>query len=234
MGCDFQIFGSQPNIEIQKRCILFLENLMTEFEKTKDGLYTLIDPEAPISNGTKIIREPKIVFKASSHLSELSKNYSISSSYIKGNLYGIIFIHTSVYSFHVVFDRELNGLLCSVTANDSIYGRLYSAYFGRQINKHDEYLYLLPGSCTRIPTGIVDLYVISEAIHILFVPNLEIRADYDVEICNRIFKEIKFADKLLKAKEEDLPKVITETIKHTQKAYDDLCEKQINQLKSRY
>lgn len=59
MGCDFQILGSQPDIHIQERCIRFLENVMLEFGKTKDDLYTLIDSEAPIPGGQKSLENQK-------------------------------------------------------------------------------------------------------------------------------------------------------------------------------
>lgn len=236
MGCDFQILGRQPDIHIQERCIRFLENVMLEFGKTKDDLYTLIDSETPIPRGTKIIRKPEFIFRPPGHLSDLSSDYSMSSSYIDGNLYGIIFIHKSIDPLHVVFDRESDGLLCSVNANLINLEHLYTTDINCSINKNEKdsdvqsvRLCLLPGSSLRIPTGTLDLYVIAHAILTLFIPNMKINADYDIDLCNNIFREIQFDDKLFNAKEEDLSKVVVETINHTQKIYDDLCEKQMKQ-----
>ena len=229
MGCDFELSGSQPDEKMQCKCIDFLEKYLIALGQRKGEDYTLIDSDYPISDGMKISRQARLLFKSEEQAIQSSK-YDVPGKYSNGDLYGIIFrVKTSGYLFHIVFDRKSGGTLCSVEIPDEVCGGVSYAYKDyhvgsqrRYIVRSDDSLHVWLGTSIRFDPGIAVPYILSFILSSHFIPNLSIRADYGVDNYRQFLDQNGYMAQIIGSTEMDLPAIAKTVSEKAQQCYDKM------------
>ena len=225
MGCDFSIYGKQPDPVIRERCLNFVREWMgvvwkdlpeddnRDFETTYR-----IDAGIPV-----VLRGKGYPRRDRPQPADRLLDEERSEPYERGRLTGLV-IPWRPDPF--VFDSKAGYRLCSLsieTSKSARAGRISRDFWELFSNplSSDERLVLFEGFSTRIPTGMALYYVFAEVLRRHFIVDCEVSADYDTDIYSRIFTDIGLRRRIAAVGAKSLVISAVECSKEAQEIYNE-------------
>ena len=225
MGCDFSIYGKQPDPVIRERCLDFVREWMSlvwkdlpeDDDRSFQALY-------PISPGVPVVRRRTGTFRGPKlQVADTLFDETQSVCWEPAMLTGLV-IPWRPDPF--VFDSKAGYRLChlEVEKMDSAGNwRGTREFWTVDLDQFDDRsrLVLREGFDTRIPTGTAHTHVFAEVLRRHFISDCEIQADFRMDTYAAIFANIGLPRRIAGIAQTSLATIAVECALEAQEIYDE-------------
>jgi hypothetical protein len=217
MGCDFQLLGSQPDKEIQERCVDFLDDFT--LAQRKAGHFGVgvseLTGEDGLPEETRVLRSDVLLFKPNEEFVATLREFRGESIWKPDLLYGTVVECGAYHPLHVIFDRSYAGFLCTATMpgeQDDWTGN--DAPF--------DAVTVRPGAITQFHPGTALYFVLAHALRLHFIPNLQIDSETHADTFKELLESSGWMGNLADAELDKLPIMVIDAAWALQKHYDQI------------
>jgi hypothetical protein len=253
MGCDFQMSGSQPDPAIRERCLNFLRKFDSMVPSIWPMNYAALvraasKPEVKseakkgksfsisVFGDTMYAKTPLVrmdrypVFRKPDDFSTKYGSCATPAVWSKDAFAGRF-----AHGLPIVFDIAAGGILCSLhrEIGEGEKDRQQPDWFDPSwlIFPEDRAacsrILLYPACHIRFGTGDPFYFVIAEVLKRRYIPDLQVAADYDVEIYTSLMKQTKYSALIAQIPEEWLPQLAVEASLQVGMLYHWDCERKL-------